>query len=210
MIKIPEGTPRPLGAPARGHRWNEEAVHEGFRSETGLTLNMFPWIIEEAVKEAVETPHPGNTLHTMQGYEIDNYWRLLERGQINLLFSYTSGEEQDYQQILFWLEGRNMITSISYKHESDEVNGYFVRRISDQERRFTEDDSISQVGWESAQAHKKLRDATPTRRVCYPFLGWVLGVGSPWINAPYTRHPCVGPCRALRFAGACVDPAMVQ
>eukprot|EP00971_Amphidinium_carterae_P079582 1574868-Amphidinium_carterae.1 len=29
-----------------------------FKSETGITPNMVPWILEEGVKEAVETPHP--------------------------------------------------------------------------------------------------------------------------------------------------------
>eukprot|EP00971_Amphidinium_carterae_P263504 5227867-Amphidinium_carterae.6 len=44
-IKIPEGTPRSLGAPAKGHGWSEEAVLKGFKSETGLTPNMFQWVI---------------------------------------------------------------------------------------------------------------------------------------------------------------------
>eukprot|EP00971_Amphidinium_carterae_P095784 1895384-Amphidinium_carterae.3 len=106
MIKIPEGTSRPLGAPAKGHKWSEEVVREGFKSEPGLTANRFPWIIEEAAMEAIETPHPGNCLNV----------------------------------------DRKMVTSISYKQELDEVNGYLVRGIRDQERGIIEDDSLSQVG----------------------------------------------------------------
>eukprot|EP00971_Amphidinium_carterae_P124588 2468031-Amphidinium_carterae.2 len=65
----------------------------------------------------------------MQGDEIHNYGRLLERGQVNMLFSYMSDEENDYQQSHFWFEWMNMVTSITCKQESEEVNGLLVRRI---------------------------------------------------------------------------------
>eukprot|EP00971_Amphidinium_carterae_P034461 678442-Amphidinium_carterae.3 len=57
-------------------------------------------------------------------------WQL-EGGQVNMLFSYTNGK---------------------YKQETDEVNGYLVRRIRDQNRGITKDDSISQAG----KAHRHI------------------------------------------------------
>eukprot|EP00971_Amphidinium_carterae_P313415 6228422-Amphidinium_carterae.3 len=170
------GTPRPLGGLVKTAEWSEENVREGFRSETGLTPNVFPWIIEEAVKD-----HPGNTLHTMQGAEIDSYGRLHECGQVNMLFSYTSDEEHDYEQVHFIFERKNMVTSISYKQESDEFNGYLVRRIRAGKRNHR--GRFNLTGWECASAHKWLHNSTPTRRVDYSYLGWVLGVGSLWISA---------------------------
>eukprot|EP00971_Amphidinium_carterae_P017538 345367-Amphidinium_carterae.3 len=35
VIDIPEGTPRPLGATAKGKGWSKKAVQQGFMSDTG-------------------------------------------------------------------------------------------------------------------------------------------------------------------------------
>eukprot|EP00971_Amphidinium_carterae_P346246 6487594-Amphidinium_carterae.1 len=79
---------------------------------------------------------------------IDHYGRTIHKGQFNMLFSYISGDGYNYEQIHFWFEGEKMVTSVSYKQETDEVNGPQVRRIKDHNREITEDDSISQAGQE--------------------------------------------------------------
>eukprot|EP00971_Amphidinium_carterae_P237827 4721556-Amphidinium_carterae.3 len=58
----------------------------------------------------------------MKGDEGDNYGRLLECGEVNMLFSYTSGEEYGYQLIHFWFEGKNMITSMRSHRENDSIS----------------------------------------------------------------------------------------
>eukprot|EP00971_Amphidinium_carterae_P026411 521022-Amphidinium_carterae.2 len=78
IINIPQGTPRPWWT-SKGSRvealWSDEVVREVtevFQSEMGLTPNMLPWLVEEAVKETLETPHPGNMLNTMSSDTIDS------------------------------------------------------------------------------------------------------------------------------------------
>eukprot|EP00971_Amphidinium_carterae_P073434 1451952-Amphidinium_carterae.9 len=72
-----------LGRPVKTTEWSKEIVCEGFRSGTRLTPNMFPWILEEAVKEAVETLHLGNILHTMRLTSVEDC--LKEKSTCSLL-----------------------------------------------------------------------------------------------------------------------------
>eukprot|EP00971_Amphidinium_carterae_P066890 1324774-Amphidinium_carterae.3 len=93
---------RDLGAPPLSREWNEKAVRQGFKSETGLTPNMFEWIIESAVTEAIEKPHPSKNF--VETETKDQFGRTIKAGQFNMLFNYTSGEEYGYQVAHFWFE----------------------------------------------------------------------------------------------------------
>eukprot|EP00971_Amphidinium_carterae_P022056 435054-Amphidinium_carterae.1 len=65
----------------------------------------------------------------------DRYGRTTFRGQFNMIFSYLSGEENDYQTVQFWFEKHKMVTSLSYNTEDDEFNGEQVKRISELKRK---------------------------------------------------------------------------
>eukprot|EP00971_Amphidinium_carterae_P192436 3818433-Amphidinium_carterae.1 len=47
----------------------------------------------------------------MKADTTDHYGRLIRKGQFNMMFSYISGEEYNYEQIHFGFEGKKMITS---------------------------------------------------------------------------------------------------
>eukprot|EP00971_Amphidinium_carterae_P287722 5712096-Amphidinium_carterae.1 len=133
-IDIPVGTPRPLGAPAFGEAWDDRVAREGFKSLTGITPNMLEWIVETALEEANDHPHPNNMVGLNAADEKDKYGRLTRKGQYDMLFSYVSGEEYDYQTVHFWFEKDKMVTSLSYKNESDPVNGEQVRKTEQLKR----------------------------------------------------------------------------
>eukprot|EP00971_Amphidinium_carterae_P348449 6490494-Amphidinium_carterae.1 len=128
-VEIPKYTPRPLGGPAFGLEWEDRIVREGFKSLTGITPNMLEWIVESALEEANKHPHPNNMVSLLKADERDKYGRRTREGQYDMLFSYVSGEEYDYQTVHFWFEKNKMITSRSYKDENDPVNGEQVRMI---------------------------------------------------------------------------------
>eukprot|EP00971_Amphidinium_carterae_P214313 4253332-Amphidinium_carterae.1 len=52
-----------------------------------------------------------------------------------MIFSYLSGEENNYQTVQFWFEKNKMVTSLSYNNENDDVNGEQVKRISELKRK---------------------------------------------------------------------------
>eukprot|EP00971_Amphidinium_carterae_P262865 5214897-Amphidinium_carterae.1 len=104
VVHIPEGTPRPLGTPPLSRGWSDKAVRQGFKSDTGLTPNMFEWIIETAIVEAVETPHLYNTINCAEAETTDQFGRTIQGDQFNMLFNYTSGEEHGYQVVDFCFE----------------------------------------------------------------------------------------------------------
>eukprot|EP00971_Amphidinium_carterae_P217248 4312800-Amphidinium_carterae.1 len=120
-------------------QWNDEVVSEAFKSETGITINMLPWIVEEAVKEAIESPYPNNGQY-------------LQQSEVNMIFGYTIGEEYGYKIVSIWFEGKkfskNMVTSVSYKQdlETDPINGRQVKELNALEMEITADDSVSQIG----------------------------------------------------------------
>eukprot|EP00971_Amphidinium_carterae_P089032 1762233-Amphidinium_carterae.2 len=95
QIAIPAGTPRPLGAPACTTEWDETMIRDAFKSTTGITPNMLEWIVESALEEALKHPHPNNML--MDETYKDKYGRTIQKGQFNMIFSYLSGEENNYQ-----------------------------------------------------------------------------------------------------------------
>eukprot|EP00971_Amphidinium_carterae_P012042 237665-Amphidinium_carterae.1 len=63
---------------------------------------MFEWIVETAMQEALETPHPGNVINFSDQTFTDQHGRTTKKGQFNMLFTYTSGEEHDYHLVHFW------------------------------------------------------------------------------------------------------------
>eukprot|EP00971_Amphidinium_carterae_P157315 3118749-Amphidinium_carterae.2 len=78
---------------------------------------MLPWIIEEAVKKALATPHPGNLLATMSSDAADKYGRFLKKDEVEMIFEYASGEEHGYEIVKFWFQGKRMVTSISFNDD---------------------------------------------------------------------------------------------
>eukprot|EP00971_Amphidinium_carterae_P026526 523147-Amphidinium_carterae.1 len=91
-IVIPPNTPRALGGPAYGFQWDETIVREGFKSLTGITPNMLEWIVETALMEAEQYPHPLQMVSLLPNDDTDKYGRTTRRGQFDMLFSYVSGE----------------------------------------------------------------------------------------------------------------------
>eukprot|EP00971_Amphidinium_carterae_P215369 4274269-Amphidinium_carterae.2 len=45
------------------------------------------------------------------------------RAQLNMLFSYISGEEHECKTVHFWFEKNRMVTSLSFNNEDDPPNG---------------------------------------------------------------------------------------
>eukprot|EP00971_Amphidinium_carterae_P279544 5549497-Amphidinium_carterae.1 len=103
-IEIPPNTPRALGGPAYGFKWDESVVREGFKSLTGITPNMLEWIVETAIEEASEYPHPMQNVSLLLADQKDKYGRTTRKGQYDMLFSYTSGEEYAHKTVHFWFE----------------------------------------------------------------------------------------------------------
>eukprot|EP00971_Amphidinium_carterae_P282870 5615545-Amphidinium_carterae.4 len=166
---IPFNTPRPLGAPACGPNWDIVLLKNAFKSTTGITPNMLEWIVESAMEEALARPHPDNLVNLMDDDYKDRYGRTTYRGQFNMIFSYLSGEDNDYQNVQFWFEKIRMVTLLSYNNEDEEVNGEQVRRMAT-------------TCWGSTLNRSCATIAPPSRRVSIS-LSWVGCVGryyEPW------------------------------
>eukprot|EP00971_Amphidinium_carterae_P351055 6491883-Amphidinium_carterae.3 len=134
VTEIPTGAPRLLGGPPM-ERWDVNVIRAGFRSLTGITPNMLDWIVESAIQEAICTPHPDNLISLLD-YELrDRFGRTTKQGQFNMLFSYVSGEENDFQTVHFWFEKKKMVMSLSFNSEDNPINGEQVRRINELKRR---------------------------------------------------------------------------
>eukprot|EP00971_Amphidinium_carterae_P227573 4514303-Amphidinium_carterae.1 len=142
---ITVGTPRP-GAPAYGPERDEALIRESFKSTTGITPNVLEWIVESALEEALAHPHPNNMVNLLDEIYKDKYGRTTAQGQFNMIFSYLSREENNYQTVQFWFEKNRMVTSLSYNSEIDEYNGEQVRRISELKRK--RDQMIAEDGGE--------------------------------------------------------------
>eukprot|EP00971_Amphidinium_carterae_P312643 6214004-Amphidinium_carterae.2 len=111
VTKIPTGTPRPLGGPPMGEKWDAKAVRAGFKKASA--------------------PHPDNMISLLDYDLRDRFGRTTKHGQFNMLFSYVSGEENYYQTVHFWFEKKKkMVTSLCYSSESDPSNGEQFRRIN--------------------------------------------------------------------------------
>eukprot|EP00971_Amphidinium_carterae_P110876 2196487-Amphidinium_carterae.1 len=76
---------------------------------------MLEWIVETALEEAKDYPHPLQSACLLNTDKTDTYGRLTKEGQFDMLFSYISGEEYGHSTVHFWFEGHRMITSLSYK-----------------------------------------------------------------------------------------------
>eukprot|EP00971_Amphidinium_carterae_P113167 2241700-Amphidinium_carterae.1 len=90
---------------------------------------MLEWIVESALEEAVDYPHPLQMVSLLPADETDKYGRTTRKGQFDMLFSYVSGEEYGHKTVHFWFEGHRMITSLSYNNEHDPINGEQARNI---------------------------------------------------------------------------------
>eukprot|EP00971_Amphidinium_carterae_P227390 4510138-Amphidinium_carterae.1 len=75
---------------------------------------MLEWIVETAIEEASDYPHPLQNVNLLLANKTDKYGRTTREGQFDMLFSYISGEEYSHKTVHFWLEGHRMITSLSY------------------------------------------------------------------------------------------------
>eukprot|EP00971_Amphidinium_carterae_P258419 5129089-Amphidinium_carterae.1 len=62
---------------------------------------MLEWIVETALEEASEYPHPMQNVSLLHANETDKYGRTTRAGQFDMLFSYVSGEEYGHKTIHF-------------------------------------------------------------------------------------------------------------
>eukprot|EP00971_Amphidinium_carterae_P039201 770571-Amphidinium_carterae.1 len=90
---------------------------------------MLEWIVETALEEASDYPHPMQNVTLHSANKTDKYGRTTRKGQFDMLFSYISGEEYGHKTVHFWFEGHNMITSLSYNSEFDPINAEQARTI---------------------------------------------------------------------------------
>eukprot|EP00971_Amphidinium_carterae_P056027 1105015-Amphidinium_carterae.3 len=69
---------------------------------------MLEWIAESALEEALIHLHPDNLVNLMDETYKDRYGRTTYKGQFNMIFSYLSGEENNYENVQFWFEKNKM------------------------------------------------------------------------------------------------------
>eukprot|EP00971_Amphidinium_carterae_P301796 5995976-Amphidinium_carterae.1 len=91
---------------------------------------MLEWIVESALKEVEQYPHPLHMVSLLPNDETDKYGRTTREGQFDMLFSYVSGEEFGHKTVHFRFEGYRMITSLSYNSEQDPINGEQAKKIN--------------------------------------------------------------------------------